>query len=76
VPGRTPLARVVVQDGQRRIGLDPAVKQTFWARTAAGAKLPDWLELVWESPDNTGWGGAFGGPAFRVFRVRYADERL
>jgi hypothetical protein len=76
VPGRTPLARVVVQDGQRRVGLDPAVKQTFWARTATGAKLPDWLELVWESPDNTGWGGAFGGPAFRVFRVRYADERL
>ncbi|HEX5053942.1 MAG TPA: hypothetical protein VFZ65_19345 [Planctomycetota bacterium] len=74
VPGRAMLGRSEPGEGEPRINLSPSVKQTFWARTAAGGTLPDWLELVYESPAKGLWWGFFDGPQFRVFRVRYDDE--
>lgn len=74
VPGRPELGRSEPAPGGPRIRLDPAVRQAFWARTAPGTALPPWLELVYETPGTRSWWGSFPGPAFRVFRVRYADE--
>lgn len=74
VPGRPELGRLVSADGETRVSLNPAVKQTLWAKTAAGSSLPNWLELVFETRSEGRWWGFFSGPQFRVFRVSYDDE--
>lgn len=74
VPDGAPLGHAEAGPDGPRIGLHPAVRQTLWARTAAGAELPDWLQPVFDTPQQGTWWGSFAGPAFRVFRVRYSDE--
>jgi asparagine N-glycosylation enzyme membrane subunit Stt3 len=74
VPGRPELGRAEPGEGEPNIRLSQDVLKTFWARTAPGQKLPDWLEPVYQSPTEGRWWNHFGGPQFRVFRVRYDDE--
>ncbi|MGK0205330.1 MAG: branched-subunit amino acid transport protein [Planctomycetota bacterium] len=74
VPGRKMLGEAVIKDGEPRTALDQAVLKTLWSHTAKGKTLPDWLELEWESKDQTTWWESFAGPSWRVFRIRYPDE--
>jgi hypothetical protein len=74
VPGAPQLGRAVIRDGVARTELNPAVRDTLWARTASGEQLPDWLELAWQGEHIATWWSAFTGPHWRVFRIRYPDE--
>ena len=75
VPGKQRLGKIVEQNGVTRTALDPAVLETLWARTASEKDLPDWLTLEWEGEHKETWWSAFTGPSWRVFRIRYPDER-
>jgi len=74
VPGAKRLGRAVLRDGVPRTELDPAVRDTLWAKTAPGQKLPEWLKLEWQGKHKATWWSAFTGPHWRVFRIRYPDE--
>lgn len=74
VPGRKQLGHAEIMNGVPRTVLVPAVRDTLWARTAPGKKLPDWLKLEWQGKHQETWWGAFTGPSWRVFRIRYPDE--